>query len=133
MGTRRRIGTGGCTLLMLLALSLGACATTGGSGGGASSDVLTGEQLIESGRNDLLSALQDLRPTWIRGRGANSINYSSEVIVFLNGAPYGTVSDLRSLPLDAVLDVRFLSASEAGARYGTLAGSSGLVLVRTRG
>lgn len=96
-------------------------------------DTITGEQLIESGRSDLLSALQDLRPTWIRGRGANSINSSSEVIVFLNGAPYGTVSDLRSLPLDAVLDVRFLSASEAGARYGTLAGSSGLVLVRTRG
>ncbi len=120
-------------MLLLLALSLGACATSGGSGGGGSSNTLTGEQLIESGRSDLLSALQDLRPTWIRGRGTNSVNSSSEVIVFLNGAPYGTVRDLRSLPLEAVLDVQFLSASEAGARYGTLAGSSGLVLVRTRG
>lgn len=132
MGTRRRIGTGASTGLLLLALSLGACATTGGSGG-ASSDVLTGEELIESRHNDLLGALQNLRPTWIRGRGTNSVNYSSEVVVFLNGAPYGTVSDLRSIPVDAVLDVRFMSASEAGARYGTLAGSSGLVLVRTRG
>ncbi|MEX2471449.1 MAG: hypothetical protein WEA34_04675, partial [Gemmatimonadota bacterium] len=132
-GTRRRIGTGASMVLLLVALSVGACATTGGSGGGASSDTLTGEQLIEARHTDLLEAVQNLRPTWIRGRGANSINSSSEVIVFLNGAPYGTVSDLRSIPLDAVVDVRFLSASEAGARYGTLAGSSGLLLVRTRG
>lgn len=120
-------------VLLLVALSVGACATTGGSGGGASSDTLTGEQLIEARHTDLLEAVQNLRPTWIRGRGANSINSSSEVIVFLNGAPYGTVRDLRSIPVDAVVDVRFLSASEAGARYGTLAGSSGLLLVRTRG
>lgn len=133
MGMRRRIGTGGGTVLLLLALSVGACATTGGSGGGSSSDVLTGEELIASRHNDLLGALQNLRPSWIRGRGTNSVNYSSEVVVFLNGNPYGTVSDLRSIPVDAVLDVQFMSASEAGARYGTLAGSSGLVLVRTRG
>ncbi len=133
MGMRRRIGTGGGTVLLLLALSVGACATTGGSGGGASSNVLTGEELIASRHNDLLGALQNLRPSWIRGRGTNSVNYSSEVVVFLNGNPYGTVSDLRSIPVDAVLDVQFMSASEAGARYGTLAGSSGLVLVRTRG
>lgn len=133
MGTRRRIGTGAGTLLLLVALSLGACATTGGGGGGGSSDVLTNEELIASRHNDLLGALQNLRPSWIRGRGTNSVNYSSEVVVFLNGNPFGTVSDLRSIPVDAVLDVQFMSASEAGARYGTLAGSSGLVLVRTRG
>ena len=133
MGTRRRIGTGGSTVLLLLALSVGACATTPGSGDGSSSDVLTGEELIASRHSDLLGALQNLRPTWVRGRGTNSVNYSSEVVVFLNGTPYGTVSDLRSIPVDVVLDVQFMSASEAGARYGTLAGSSGLVLVRTRG
>lgn len=133
MGTRRGIGTGASTLLLLLALSAGACATTGGSGGGGSSDTLTGEELIAARHTDLVEALQNLRPTWIRGRGTNSVSYSSEVVVFLNGAPYGTVSDLRGIPVDAVLDVRYLSAAEAGARYGTLAGSSGLILVRTRG
>jgi hypothetical protein len=50
----------------------------------------------------------------------------------LNGAPFGTVSDLNSISIDAVEDIRYMSASEAGARYGTTAGNSGLLLVRTR-
>lgn len=132
MGTRWPIAAIRGTMLLLLGLSLGACASTPGSGSGGLGDVLTREQLLESRHPDLFTALQNLRPTWIRGRGANSVNLSSEVVVFMNGSPYGTVSDLRSIPIDVVLDVQFMTASEAGARYGTLAGSSGLLLVRTR-
>lgn len=132
MGMRWVIGTMRGTTLLLIALSLGACASTPGSGSGGLGDTITHEQLVESRHPDLLTALQDLRPTWIRGRGSNSVNYSSEVVVFMNSAPYGTVSDLRSIPVDVVRDVQFMTASEAGARYGTLAGSSGLILVRTR-
>lgn len=133
MGKRKAIGSRGGTLLLLLLLSMGACATSGGGSGGSTSDMITGEELIAARHNDLLGALQNLRPSWLRGRGTNSVSYSSEVVVFLNGSPYGTVSDLRDIPVDAVVDVQFMSASAAGARYGTLAGSSGLVLVRTRG
>lgn len=132
MGKRWVIGTMRGTMLLLIALSLGACASTPGSGSGGLGDTITREELIESRHPDLFTALQNLRPTWIRGRGANSVNYSSEVVVFMNGAPYGTVSDLRSIPVDVVRDVQFMTASEAGARYGTPAGSSGLLLVRTR-
>ena len=93
--------------------------------------MLTQAQLVESRQTNLYLAVQSLRPRWLRGRGANSVTSPSEVVVFLNEAPFGTVRDLANIPIDAVVELRYLSAGEAGARYGTLAGSSGLILVRT--
>lgn len=116
-------------LAVFMALGLGACASTGG-GGTSSASVITGEQLIETRQSNLYAAIQALRPSWLRSRGSASISTPSEVVLFVNEAPYGTVSNLSSIPIDAVLDVRYLSASEAGSRYGTAAGNAGLLLVR---
>lgn len=132
MGKRKLTGTWGGAALALLTLTLASCATGGTGSSRGAGNVVTGEQLLEMRQSDLYTALQNLRPAWIRGRGSNSITNSSEVVVFLNGAPFGTASDLRTIAVDTVEDVQFMSASEAGARYGTTAGSSGLLLVRTR-
>lgn len=110
-----------------------ACASTGGSSSTSSSGVITGEQLVATNQSNLYQALQTLRPQWLRSRGTSSLSGPTEVMLFLNEAPYGTVNDLSSIPIDAVTDIRFLSASEAGSRYGTAAGNGGLLLVRTRG
>ncbi len=123
---------GGFALAAVLVAS-GACASTGsGASGGSGSGVVTGEQLVNTNRSDLFQAIQSIRPQWLRSRGTTSVSSPTEVAVFVNDSPYGTVRDLASIPIDAVADVRFLTATEAGGRYGTLAGSGGLILVRTR-
>ena len=113
----------------------GACAggAGGSSGPGFSRDTVTKEQLLETGRQDLRSALQNLRPTWLRARGTTSINQPSEVLVYVNDAQYGGVDALASMPVDIVVDVRYISASDAATRYGTPAGTSGVIAVRTGG
>lgn len=116
---------------MLAILAAGGCATSSSGGSGGSADVLTHEQLVESRQSNLYLAVQSLRPRWLRTRGTNSLTSASEVAVFVNEAPFGTVRDLANIPIDAVVELRYMSAGEAGARYGTAAGSSGLILVRT--
>jgi hypothetical protein len=115
---------------VFMVLGIGACASGSGGGGGGPSNVITGQQLIETRQSNLYAAIQVLRPAWLRSRGSASISSPSEVTLFVNEAPYGTVNNLSGIPIDAVLDVRYLSASEAGSRYGTAAGNGGLLLVR---
>jgi len=116
-------------LATVAVVALGACASSSG-GGGSPSTVITGQQLVETRQSNLYTAIQALRPAWLRSRGNTSLSGPSEVALFVNEAPYGNVSNLSSIPIDAVLDVRYLPASEAGSRYGTAAGNAGLLLVR---
>jgi len=119
----------GFLLATVAVVTLGGCAS-GSGGGGGPSNVITGQQLVETRQSNLYAAIQVLRPAWLRSRGSASLSSPSEVTLFVNDAPYGNVSNLSSIPIDAVLDVRYLSASEAGSRYGTVAGNAGLLLVR---
>ena len=52
--------------------------------------------------------------------------------VYLNGSSRGGIDILRQISLQDVADVRFLSASDAANRYGTTAGTGGVIEVRTR-
>lgn len=123
---------GNMAVVMVL-VGAGACASSGASGASATSRVvITGEQLLATNQSNLYQALQNLRPQWLRSRGSATLSGPTEVMLFVNEAPYGTVNDLSGIPIDAVQDIRFLNASEAGSRYGTAAGAGGLLLVRTR-
>ena len=53
------------------------------------------------------------------------------VTLFVDGSPRGDVSQMRGMRVSDVLDITFLSASEAAFRFGTLAGSGGAVAIRT--
>jgi len=125
---RRGLRGAGVSALLVMAA---ACASTGGGGSGSDPGVLTGTQLIDSGQNDLYRAIEALRPRWLRPRNQATVNERNEVQVFVNQSPYGNVQALASIPLEAVRDVRFLTASEAAGRYGTMAGNGGLILVST--
>lgn len=122
-------GTG----VLLLALFLAGCATGGEERSGGTGAV-TGDQLVETGQTDLLEALRILRPQWLRARSsARLTGERPEVTVFVNETPFGTVGVLSSIPLAAVEEVRYMSASDATTRYGMSGGAAGLILVRTRG
>jgi hypothetical protein len=111
-----------------------ACASagTGGGGGGGDRNVLTQEQLLDTQESDLYRAIERLRSTWLRPRGQGSVTSNSQVTVFLDGTPRGDVSALRQIPITDVTSVTYLSASDAATRFGTLAGTSGTIVVSTR-
>lgn len=125
----RRWGLGAPILLALL-LGSTACASSGSSTPRGDRNVLTHEALIETGEPDLQQAIQRLRPDWLRPRGQTISG--RRVAVFVDGAPRGDVSDLRGMQIINVLEVTFVNASEAGFRYGTLAGAGGVIDVKTR-
>ncbi len=122
----------GRTFLLTLTVAAAACASAGG-GGGRGTGGITGEQLIQTGEKDLYSAVSALRPMWVHARSGARMNGTAQIMLYVNNAPYGTVDDLRSIPIETVHDVSYMSASEATTRYGLAGGAVGLILVRTGG
>ena len=113
-------------MTLLLALVLASCASgTGGSSGG-NPDVLTMEELATVQSSNVYEAVQQLRPRWLRARDARET-----VRVVVNGAPQGSVEELRGISLGTVESLRYRDAREATMRYGTGFGG-GAIEVTTR-
>jgi hypothetical protein len=127
----RRFAT---TMMLAVLLGTAGCASAGGGSGGSGNGAVTRQQLIDTHQPDLLQAIRSVRPQWLRARGPARLNGDVvEIQVYVNDAPYGDTNALRFIPIDTVVDVRFLSASEATTRYGLTGGAAGLIVVRTRG
>lgn len=117
-------------LALFLALSLGACASGGGSeaesGPRRSSNRLTTEELETVSQFDLYTAVSRLRPQWLRSGSRGTLPG-----VILNGSPQpGGVEFLRNLRAGEVTGLQFMSAADATTRYGT-GYPSGAILVTT--
>lgn len=118
----------------MLLLVLSACAASGtGATGRSSSSVLTQEEMARAGHNDAFSAVQSMRPQWLRVRGASSMGGTSESIqVYLDGSRLGGVEHLRSLTVMSISTISYLDGLEATQRYG-IGHGAGAILVSTRG
>ena len=128
MPNRRRF-----PIALVIAALLAACASTGSGGSGSSGgnrNVLTYDDLITTGETELFTAIQELRPLWLRPRGPTSITSGTSVTVFVDGLPRGNVNELRSMTVIDVFDVTYLRASDAAFRFGTEAGTGGTIEVR---
>jgi len=121
-----RLASSGLLLLLL------GCATSGESSSGSSPDTLTQADLLETNAETLYEAIQQIRPRWLRARGANLAGRTLAQ-VFVDGSSRGDVTALRQIRVMDVTDVRFLSIIDAATRYGTLAAIGGAILVRTGG
>lgn len=119
------------SLLLVVAVIGSACASAGSSGP-VSTNVLTNADLVGTNEPDVYRAVQRLRPSWLRARGQTSVTSSTVVTLFVDGAPRGDVSSLGTISMHEVHEIEYLSASEAAFRFGTIAGSGGTLLVRTR-
>ena len=117
---------------IVLATLLVACASTGSGRGRGVGNVLTYDDLLASNQTNMYSAIQTLRPAWLRARGQTSADVPTVVTVFEDGIPRGSVSDLTSMPLTNVVDVTYFSASDAVFRFGTITGSGGSIEINTR-
>jgi len=111
-----------------LALGLSACASGGGGGGAprSSSNRITSDELATVAQLDLFTAVNRLRPQWLRPRSGQL----PEVII--DGAhQQGGTEVLRSMRPSEVGQLEYMSASDATTRYCT-GYTAGAIIVSTR-
>ena len=115
----------GMKLVMAVSLIMlaQACASTGGGGDGIrrDPDLIVAEELAEHSTMMLSDAIRQLRPRWMRARGAPSIEFGGDrsVAVVLDGSGPQDWAILDSLRPDQVQSVRYHSAADATMRWGT--------------
>ena len=113
--------------------ALGAAACGGGtaaSGGAAreghpahkrSANIVTADEILQHGGNNLRDILRALRPAWFRTsptRMRSGAVYVDPIAVYIDGRRIGTVANLNEIPVTSVGQVRFYTASEAQGRFG---------------
>lgn len=116
-------------LLLLVAAGCG----TGGSGSSSyRSDLITSEEIAEASGTNAYQIVRQLRPAWLRGRGAQSVNAEASLpVVYVHQMRYGDVSTLRDFARGDLVELRFVDAATATTRYGTGHGG-GVIEVVTR-
>jgi len=102
-----------------------------------SSDVISADELaLPSVRGgDALEAVRRLRPRFLLAtRGEISIRSASagSVHMSLDGGPIQSVDNLRGVRLTDIAEIRYLNSSDAALRFGTTAGSGGVILVKIK-
>jgi hypothetical protein len=101
--------------------------------GGRGKDPITEEEIKNSNQLNLYDVVRILRPMFFSFRGPKSILLpgSTTPFVYLDGARYGDVEILKSMPLDNVQEIRYLDPLEATALYG-VAHDNGIIMVTTK-
>jgi len=99
----------------------------------ASPGAVTGEELRQVPASNAYEALERLRPIWIlpRPRSSLAFSFSGSPVVYLSGVPHGAASTLRGIEINEVLLIDFMTAIDAGIRYGT-GHSGGIIWVELR-
>ena len=126
--------------LLIASLAIApACSSAGGGSGDAlpptprqDRNLILQDELQRTAVSDLFEAIRNLRPQWLR-QSPTVLRQGGEgsILVYLDGVRYGDPSSLRQISVNIVQEVRYLSASEAQARYGTM-DLHGVIAVTTR-
>jgi hypothetical protein len=97
-------------------------------------DVLTRQELLESGTTNLFEAIDRLRPQWMRGRAQSNLRGGGgNVVVYQNNTQLGGIDVLRTLNPEFAEELRFLDGPTAsntlpGLGSRTVAGA--IVIIR---
>jgi len=125
-------------LLLLPLLSTAGCASSGDGNRDrptAARDAITLEMIddIAASVQDAYSVVDRLRPQWLRSRGSMSIRNPQPVypVVYVDGQRFGELDSLRTLGVQSLSSLQFISAPQATTRYGT-GHAGGAILVVTR-
>ena len=73
------------------------------------------------------------RPTFLRSRGATSLRDLSPVraVVYVDGMYFGKLESLRTIAVEEIKQIEFISSGDATTRYGT-DHLGGAILISTR-
>ncbi len=118
-------------LVLALTMSLGACASAGGTGGATprrNPDLITADEIAAAHVLTALDAVRSLRPRFLMPQGGTTRAHAIQVMV--DDVPRGGSSVLGSINAGDVVEIRYLAPAEATMRFGT-GYSGGLLLVKT--
>jgi hypothetical protein len=114
-------------------LFLSACGGDPSPGGPASPvdrNVLTQEDFATGDFSNAYHVVEVLRSNWLRARGPDSFRSPTEVQVYLDDARLGGVEELRRIPINHVVYIRYFDGIAASARWG-LDHGQGVIFVST--
>ena len=122
---------------ILFALGLLACSTTKeaypAQNPSYSRDHIFLEEIRSSSAADAYDLILQLRPHWLRGRGPKSLDRYIETSlpsIYLDGGHFGDIQSLASVPVESIVVIQLLGASEATIMFGG-DNPSGAILITT--
>jgi len=118
--------------VLVPALVVYGCASSGTSRTQYSADVITQEQINAYEGDSVYLLIRSLHATWLQERGRVSLRRSAPVVIYIDGIPqYNGVEALKNLRPPEVQEIRHLDSRQATTRFGT-GHSNGAILVTTR-
>jgi len=119
--------------LLLVVVGGAGCHATSGSPTASRTGPITQEDAVGSSARNAHELVQNLRPQWLRGRGAQSILNPRPVppVVYIEGIREPSLDALRHLDVTSILLIDYLGAADATTRYGT-GHTGGAILVSLR-
>jgi len=86
-----------------------------------SRDLITEAELSETNAVDAYTAVQQLRPTWLRARGnASFTNPGSNLpTIYVDDMRMGELATLHAIPIAEIAEIRYISGPDATTRWGT--------------
>jgi hypothetical protein len=98
---------------------------------------LTSDEIVASHADatNAYDAIARLRPNWLVSHGVTTGQAggggTEYATVFVDGQAFGNLDMLRSIPAYHVSGIHYYNITEAGAKFGLRAGSSGVIEVMT--
>ena len=119
------------TVLTVAAVVLSAGCATAGKAPASQHNVVTADELARAGDVTLFEALTQIRPAFLRSRGAipGATSPASPVQVYIDGMRMGGLEHIRQIAAKNVTEVRFLEPQQAIARFGGDNTGGALVIV----
>ena len=86
-----------------------------------SGDRITESELSDINAVDAYGVVEQLRPQWLRSRGAMSLRLGvGELpLVYVDEMPYGDLPTLQTIPIIEIAEIRYINARDATTRWGT--------------
>ena len=126
--TRTRVPLG---LLLLIAIS-GCTAATAANGASRDINVITQEEIAQTNRNSVFEVIEMLRPQWLQGRSAQSVNNrDGGIVVYMDDVRYGDLTSLRTINTAGIFRMERFNATAASQRWGP-GHSDGVIVISTR-
>lgn len=116
---------------VLAAFVLSACATGAPGASRPDPNLITRAEIDRESPSSAYDLIQNLRPIWLRERGAVSFTEETDIIVYLDGSRLGGRSELRNIYTQNIESLEFLDTRRATNRFGT-GHVNGAILIRTR-
>ena len=114
----------------------GCASTPKGDSGESRMDLLTREQIMETGATNLFDVVNRLRPRWLTVRSTRSFSMETEIVVLQNDMLLGGVDALRQMSPELAFEIQYLDGAAASVSLpGLMSGRhvEGAIVVRTRG